>query len=213
MSRRGGLSLPCAADTNSSAVSPFSGKSLHQTIKRDQYEPNEFEVEDKIFFDRIKRRRVASMPWCARTKAQWEHDLAHTQRELLTSDRGKAFLATKPVSHELALPSDGGSDSDDDVSDDSSSSTSSSASSRRAVGAGKSSRDAASQSVKPGNGEGCHWVLPKNGKLHLRVDMSDSCCLMCKPQRSLARGYKIGDNAAEAAETKRAWCKTCLEMF
>ena len=35
--------------------------------------------------------RGSVMPWCAKTRAQWDEDLAKTKRLVMTSDRAEVF--------------------------------------------------------------------------------------------------------------------------
>ena len=60
-----------------------------------------------------------------------------------------------------------------------------------------------------------HWVAPKNGLLHLRVDVNiDSSDVAIRmPHRPIGRGYLHGDTMGSAISTQRAWCKKCKELL
>ena len=204
---------------------------------RTEYEPTALEAEDSSLLERMKRRKVAEMPWAAKTRRQWEEDLSRTEREVLSSQRGAAYLCSAQAWRvEKAPELRPSSFSQKSSSSRSSSSSSSGSSSSSALGAGAAALAAAPAGTPTasatGSGTGIpmvedasfgpnggvpeliSWIRPVRGNLHKRVDCSNGVAVAgCRPQHAVRPGYEHGKTGVSASRTKAKWCSKCVAMF
>ncbi len=196
-----------AADAKVGTTAPLSRMLCWKSAgrSRQRFEPNTMEPGDAMLLEKMGRRRVASMPWTARTAKEWDHDLNATRRDVMTSARAEAFFAkhragcVQPARELNAHTS----------SSSSSSGSSSSSSSEESDGVPLSAKPAPLSSTAS-VADAVSWVLPLGGKLHLRVDLVEGrVCTLCKPACEVKPGFQKGDSAVDAALTKAQWCRRC----
>ena len=183
---------------------------------RTEYEPTALEAEDSSLLERMKRRKVAEMPWAAKTRRQWEEDLSRTEREVLSSQRGAAYLCSAQAWRvEKAPELRPSSFSQKSSSSRSSSSSSSGSSSSSALGAGAAALAAAPAGTPTGDvPKLISWIRPARGNLHKRVDCSSGVAVTgCRPQHAVRPGYEHGETGVSASRTKAKWCSKCVAMF
>ena len=225
---KGAYSAICALASAAAPAAVFGSgrRGRAAAFSRRPCEPIVLASQDALLLTRAQNAhgQGVTLPLFASTRRQWENDMARTTRERTTTARAQAWAASRATERK-ALHAPPGDEADlGDSASESSASTSSSSSSGSAASRLLSSSPASphqtgSMPAAPAGvalmDKPVHWVAPKNGILHLRVnvDIDASVLAICMPHRSIGRGYLHGDTMESATSTQRAWCKQCKELL
>ena len=233
---KGAYSAICALASAAAPAAVFGSgrRGRAAALSRRPCEPIVLASQDALLLTRAQNAhgQGVTLPLFASTRRQWENDMARTTRERTTTARAQAWAASRATERK-ALHAPPGDEADlGDSASESSASTSSSSSSgsaaSRVVSRSPAGRVSADVAPPPQTGsmpaapagvalmdKPVHWVAPKNGILHLRVnvDIDASVLAICMPHRSIGRGYLHGDTMESATSTQRAWCKQCKELL